>query len=93
MVTFDLNQQGNINYPNVLWQNPDPGLPKNFIFGVYHDMVFSASDASEIYYSTVALHLTESLSSVIMTEELPVVPIALHHKLFYMKPPILWKFL
>ncbi|REC53638.1 hypothetical protein DRF62_12655 [Chryseobacterium piscium] len=53
MVTFDLNQQGNINYPNVLWQNPDPGLPKNSIFGVYHDMVFSASDASEIYYSTV----------------------------------------
>ncbi|MFY1045678.1 T9SS type B sorting domain-containing protein [Chryseobacterium sp. GP-SGM7] len=53
MVTFDLNQQGNINYPNVIWQNPDPGLPKNSIFGVYHDMVFSAGDSSEIYYSTI----------------------------------------
>ncbi|MCX8533970.1 T9SS type B sorting domain-containing protein [Chryseobacterium luquanense] len=53
MVTFDLNQQGNINYPNIIWQNPDPGLPKNSIFGVYHDMVFSAGDSSEIYYSTV----------------------------------------
>ncbi|WP_102979918.1 T9SS type B sorting domain-containing protein [Chryseobacterium scophthalmum] len=53
MVTFDLNQQGNINYPNVLWQNPNQGLPKNSIFGVYHDMVFSAADASEIYYSTI----------------------------------------
>ncbi|MEG0761105.1 T9SS type B sorting domain-containing protein [Chryseobacterium sp.] len=53
MVTFDLSQQGNINYPNVLWQNPNTGLPKNSIFGVYHDMVFSSADTSEIYYSTV----------------------------------------
>jgi gliding motility-associated-like protein len=53
MVTFDLSQLGNINYPNVFWQNPNASLPKNSIFGVYHDMVFAAGDSSEIYYSTV----------------------------------------
>lgn len=53
MVTFDVSQLNNINYPNVFWQNPDPGLPKNSIFGVYHDMVFAAGDSSEIYYSTI----------------------------------------
>lgn len=53
MVTFDLSQLGNINYPNIQWQNPNANLPKNSIFGVYHDMVFSANDSSEIYYSTV----------------------------------------
>ncbi|CAD7812522.1 hypothetical protein CHRY9390_02525 [Chryseobacterium aquaeductus] len=53
MVTFDLSQLGNINYPNVFWQNPNASLPKNSIFGVYHDMVFANGDSSEIYYSTV----------------------------------------
>jgi gliding motility-associated-like protein len=53
MITFDLSQLGNINYPNVFWQNPNVSLPKNSIFGVYHDMVFAAGDSSEIYYSTV----------------------------------------
>jgi len=53
MVTFDVSQLGNINYPNVFWQNPNHSLPKNSIFGTYHDMVFSAGDASEIYYSTI----------------------------------------
>ncbi|RMZ58503.1 hypothetical protein D1632_12900 [Chryseobacterium nematophagum] len=53
MVTFDLSQLGNINYPNVQWQNPNVSLPKNSIFGAYHDMVFSAGDQSEIYYSTI----------------------------------------
>ncbi len=52
MITFDLSQLGNINYPNVFWQNPNSGLPKNSIFGVYHDMVFANGDSSEIYYST-----------------------------------------
>nr|WP_294317288.1 T9SS type B sorting domain-containing protein [uncultured Chryseobacterium sp.] len=52
MVTFDLGQLGNINYPNVQWQNPSTNLPKNSIFGAYHDMVFSATDPSEIYYTT-----------------------------------------
>lgn len=51
MITFDESQLGNINYPNVAWQNPSTSLPKNSIFGAYHDMVFSSSDASEIYYS------------------------------------------
>ncbi|MBO9692945.1 T9SS type B sorting domain-containing protein [Chryseobacterium sp.] len=53
MVTFNLEQLGNINYPNVQWQNPNSGLSKNSIFGVYNDLVFSAGDSSEIYYSTV----------------------------------------
>lgn len=53
MVTFDLTQVGNINYPNVQWTNPSPNLPKNSIFGAYHDIVFSSGDASEIYYSTI----------------------------------------
>ncbi|MDQ1161687.1 gliding motility-associated-like protein [Chryseobacterium sp. SORGH_AS 447] len=55
MVTFDLSQLGNINYPNVQWQNPNANLPKNSIFGVYHDMVFSANDPSEIYYTTIGI--------------------------------------
>ena len=53
MVTFDLSQLGNINYPNIQWPNPSANLPKNSIFGVYHDLVFSSADSSEIYYSTV----------------------------------------
>lgn len=53
MVTFDLSQLGNINYPNVQWPNPSMGLPKNSIFGAYHDMVFSSADQSEIYYSVI----------------------------------------
>ncbi|SDI42046.1 gliding motility-associated C-terminal domain-containing protein [Chryseobacterium taeanense] len=53
MVTFDLNQLGNINYPNIQWTNPSTSLPKNSIFGAYHDIVFSSGDASEIYYSTI----------------------------------------
>lgn len=55
MVTFDLSQLGNINYPNIQWQNPSISLPKNSIFGAYHDMVFSSGDSSEIYYSTVGV--------------------------------------
>ncbi|KQS92908.1 T9SS type B sorting domain-containing protein [Chryseobacterium sp. Leaf394] len=53
MITFDATQAGKINFPNVNWTNPNTGLPKNSIFGVYHDMVFSAADQSEIYYSTI----------------------------------------
>ncbi|SHJ99962.1 T9SS type B sorting domain-containing protein [Epilithonimonas mollis] len=53
MVTFDLSQLGKINYPNVDWTNPNPNLPKNSIFGVYHDIVFSSGDSSEIYYSVI----------------------------------------
>ncbi len=55
MVTFDESQLGKINYPNVDWPNPDPRLPVNSIFGVYHDMIFSAADPSEIYYTTTGV--------------------------------------
>lgn len=53
MITFDIDQLGKINFPNVDWANPNPNLPHNSIFGAYHDIVFSSADSSEIYYSVV----------------------------------------
>ena len=55
MVTFDESQLGKINFPNVDWPNPDPRLPVNSIFGAYHDIIFSAGDSSEIYYTTTGV--------------------------------------
>lgn len=55
MVTFDESQLGKFNYPNVEWSNPDPRLPVNSIFGAYHDIIFSAGDPSEIYYTTTGV--------------------------------------
>ncbi len=52
IVTFE-NQAGNINYPNIQADVPSPLLPKNSIYGVYQDLVFSNTDDSEIYYSTI----------------------------------------
>ena len=53
LITFDLSQLGNVSYPNITANNPSPQLPKNSIFGVLSDMVFSAADDSEIYYSVI----------------------------------------
>ena len=53
VVTFDISQFGNINYPNVENANPSETLPKSSIFGVYSDLVFSKADDSEIYYSVI----------------------------------------
>ena len=52
-ITFDANQLGKINYPNIDYQNPNILLPKNMIFGVFSDLVFSTDNDSEIYYSVV----------------------------------------
>ncbi|SFI11481.1 T9SS type B sorting domain-containing protein [Halpernia frigidisoli] len=53
IVTFESSQLGNINYPNIQNQNPNISLPKNSIFGVMQDLIFSDQDDSEIYYSTI----------------------------------------
>lgn len=53
LLTFDSSQLGNVSYPNIQAENPSPLLPKNSIFGVLHDMVFSADGESEIYYSII----------------------------------------
>lgn len=51
VISFDTNQLGKINYPNIEYQNPNVSLPKNMIFGVFSDLVFSKNDDSEIYYT------------------------------------------
>lgn len=53
VVSFDSNQLGKINYPNVEYTNPDPALPKNMIFGAFSDLVFSKNNDSEILYSVI----------------------------------------
>ena len=53
LITFDLSQLGKVSYPNIQANNPDPLLPKNSVFGVLQDIVFSRNDDSEIYYSVI----------------------------------------
>lgn len=53
VLTFDVSQLGKINYPNVEDANPNISLPRNTIFGVFSDLVFSKGDDSEIYYSII----------------------------------------
>ncbi|AYO58247.1 hypothetical protein CO230_08990 [Chryseobacterium sp. 6424] len=53
LVTFDVSQLGKISYPNIEAINPNPLLPRNSIFGVLQDLVFSNIDSSEIYYSVI----------------------------------------
>ena len=55
VVTFDVSQYGNINYPNIENANPSSTLPKSSIFGVYSDLVFSKADDSEIYYRVIGI--------------------------------------
>ncbi|WP_193811883.1 T9SS type B sorting domain-containing protein [Kaistella flava (ex Peng et al. 2021)] len=50
VITFDTGQLGKVNYPNVDYLNPSSALPKNMIFGVFSDLVFSKNNDSEIYY-------------------------------------------
>ena len=49
-ITFDATQTGNSN-PNILANNPSALLPKNSIFGLMQDLIFSNTNDSEIYYS------------------------------------------
>ena len=53
VLTFDSSQLGKVNYPNVEELNPSITLPKNSIFGVFSDLVFSKDDDSEVYYSII----------------------------------------
>ena len=53
MVSFDINQAGQANAPNISEALPSSSLPKATIFGVLHDMYFSLSDDSEINYSVI----------------------------------------
>ncbi len=53
LLTFDSSQLGNVSYPNIQANNPNVFLPKNSIFGVLHDLVFSSTNDSEIYYSVI----------------------------------------
>ena len=53
VLTFDSSQLGKVNYPNVEELNPSITLPKNSIFGVFSDLVFSKHDDSEVYYSII----------------------------------------
>lgn len=53
MISFDINQANQPNAPNFTDTLPNQKLPKQSIFGVLHDMVFSTSDDSEISYSVV----------------------------------------
>ena len=53
MITFDTDQLGKINYPNIAESNPSVQLPSKSIFGTYHDLIFSKNDDSEIYYSVI----------------------------------------
>lgn len=53
VLTFDSTQLGKVNYPNVEELNPSITLPKNSIFGVFSDLVFSKANDSEVYYSVI----------------------------------------
>ena len=53
MVSFDINQAGQANAPNISTALPSEDLPKAAIFGALHDMYFSLSDDSEINYSVI----------------------------------------
>uniref|UniRef100_A0AAU6WNC3 Uncharacterized protein n=1 Tax=Chryseobacterium endophyticum TaxID=1854762 RepID=A0AAU6WNC3_9FLAO len=88
MVTFDLGQLGNINYPNVQWQNPSTNLPKNSIFGAYHDMVFQQPILRKFITRPPELRLSGNLSSVFMKEGSRDVPSVLPRKSFFMKQRI-----
>lgn len=52
-LSFDSKQLGNVDSPNATEQNPNTIYPKNTVFGVMQDLVFSKSDDSEIYYEII----------------------------------------
>lgn len=51
VLTFDESLAGTPNLPNFNATNPDPELPLNSIFGLMHDIAFSTSDGSEIFWA------------------------------------------
>ena len=50
-ISFDTKEAGLTSNPNLLADNPSPLLPKNSIFGLMQDLIFSDTDDSEIYYT------------------------------------------
>lgn len=52
-ITFDTKQAALVSNPNIIATNPSDLLPKNSIFGVMQDLIFSEGADSEIYYSVV----------------------------------------
>ena len=52
-ITFDITQAKLENNPNILDDNPSSSLPRNSIFGVMNDLIYSPGEDSEIYYTVV----------------------------------------
>ncbi|MPS72349.1 MAG: T9SS type B sorting domain-containing protein [Chryseobacterium sp.] len=50
-ITFDTKQAGLASNPNILEANPSTLLPKNSIFGVMQDLIFSKTGEGDIYYT------------------------------------------
>lgn len=53
MISFDTYQANQANPANFSDALPNQNLPKEAIFGVFHDMVFSESNGSEINYAVI----------------------------------------
>ena len=53
MISFDTYQANQANPANFSEALPNQNLPKEAIFGVFHDMVFSQSNGSEINYAVI----------------------------------------
>lgn len=53
MISFDTNQANQANPANFSEALPNQNLPKEAIFGVFHDMFFSESNGSEINYVVI----------------------------------------
>lgn len=53
MISFDTYQANQANPANFSDALPNQNLPKEAIFGVFHDMVFSQSNGSEINYAVI----------------------------------------
>lgn len=53
MISFDIDQANQPNPANFSEALPNQNLPKEAIFGVFHDMVFSESNGSEINYAVI----------------------------------------
>lgn len=53
MISFDTDQANQANPANFSEALPNQNLPKEAIFGVFHDMFFSQSNGSEINYAVI----------------------------------------
>ena len=53
MISFDTFQANQANPANFSEALPNQNLPKEAIFGVFHDMLFSQSNGSEINYAVI----------------------------------------